>query len=51
MVMDAYRRFPLLDPQLPARLLPAGWLREPGAEVFAAVYDGLTEAARTTYGR
>jgi phenylacetic acid degradation operon negative regulatory protein len=45
-VMDTYRRFPLLDPQLPLRLLPAGWLREPAAQVFAGVYDGLAEAAQ-----
>jgi phenylacetic acid degradation operon negative regulatory protein len=45
-VMDTYRRFPVLDPQLPIRLLPAGWLREPAATVFAAVYDGLSEAAQ-----
>ena len=29
-VMDTYRRFPVLDPQLPVRLLPAGWLRRAG---------------------
>jgi phenylacetic acid degradation operon negative regulatory protein len=45
-VMDTYRRFPFLDPQLPLPLLPAGWLREPAAGVFAAVYDGLAEAAQ-----
>jgi phenylacetic acid degradation operon negative regulatory protein len=45
-VMDTYRRFPLLDPQLPVRLLPADWLREPAARVFAGVYDGLAEAAQ-----
>jgi phenylacetic acid degradation operon negative regulatory protein len=44
--MDTYRRFPLLDPQLPVSLLPSGWLREPAAEAFAAVYDGLSEAAQ-----
>lgn len=45
-VMDTYRRFPLLDPQLPLGLLPPGWLREPAAAVFAAVYDGLSDAAQ-----
>lgn len=44
-VMDTYRRLPVLDPQLPARLLPPGWLREPARELFAAVYDGLAERA------
>jgi phenylacetic acid degradation operon negative regulatory protein len=45
-VMDTYRRFPLLDPRLPVRLLPPGWLRSSAAEVFVAVYDGLAEAAQ-----
>ena len=45
-VMDTYRRFALLDPQLPIRLLPARWRREPAREVFVAVYDGLAEAAQ-----
>jgi phenylacetic acid degradation operon negative regulatory protein len=44
-VMDTFRRFPTLDPRLPVELLPAGWLREPSREVFAAVYDGLAEIA------
>ncbi|MDG4765933.1 PaaX family transcriptional regulator C-terminal domain-containing protein [Solwaraspora sp. WMMD406] len=44
-VMDTYRRFPTLDPQLPLSLLPAGWLREPARQVFAAVYDGLARIA------
>lgn len=45
-VMDTYRRFPVLDPRLPLGLLQAGWLREPAAEVFTSVYDGLAEAAQ-----
>ncbi|WP_434742237.1 PaaX family transcriptional regulator [Micromonospora sp. SH-82] len=44
-VMDTFRRFPTLDPQLPLRLLPAGWLREPARETFVAVYDGLAPTA------
>lgn len=44
-VMDTYRRFPALDPQLPLQLLPPGWLRQRALEVFAAVYDGLAAAA------
>src|SRR5256885_3840855 len=43
-IMDTYRRLPILDPQLPASLLPPGWLREPARDLFTAVYDGLTEA-------
>jgi phenylacetic acid degradation operon negative regulatory protein len=45
-VMDTYRRLPILDPQLPGRLLPPGWLREPARNLFAAIYDGLAEIAQ-----
>ncbi|MGW3892058.1 PaaX family transcriptional regulator [Micromonospora chokoriensis] len=44
-VMDTFRRFPVLDPQLPVELLPEGWLRRPAQELFAAVYDGLAAPA------
>ncbi|MGM1064387.1 PaaX family transcriptional regulator [Saccharothrix sp. Mg75] len=44
-VMDTYRRLPYLDPRLPARLLPPGWLREPARALFAAVYDNLAAPA------
>jgi phenylacetic acid degradation operon negative regulatory protein len=45
--MDTYRRFRLLDPQLPGRLLPPDWLRQPAGDLFTAVYDGLVEVAQT----
>ncbi|WP_027342033.1 PaaX family transcriptional regulator [Hamadaea tsunoensis] len=44
-IMDSYRRIPLLDPQLPTELLPAGWPRARARELFIAVYDGLAEPA------
>jgi phenylacetic acid degradation operon negative regulatory protein len=44
-VMDTYRRLPILDPQLPSRLLPPGWLRGPARDLFVAIYDGLAETA------
>ncbi|GAA0549369.1 PaaX family transcriptional regulator C-terminal domain-containing protein [Paractinoplanes ferrugineus] len=44
-VMDTYRRLPILDPHLPLRLLPRGWLREPARDLFVAVYDGLADTA------
>lgn len=44
-VMEIYRRFKLLDPPLPMRLMPPGWLRQQAREMFAAVYDGLAEPA------
>ncbi len=45
-VMDTYRRFPVLDPQLPIQLMPAGWPRTRARELFVAVYDGLAEPAQ-----
>jgi phenylacetic acid degradation operon negative regulatory protein len=45
-VMDTYRRFPVVDPLLPIRLLPPDWPRSRAREVFAAVYDGLAEPAQ-----
>ena len=44
-VMDHYRRFSTLDPQLPDTLLPAGWPRQAARDVFIAVYDGLALCA------
>jgi phenylacetic acid degradation operon negative regulatory protein len=45
-VMDTYRRFPVLDPQLPIALMPAGWPRARARDLFVAVYDGLAEPAQ-----
>jgi phenylacetic acid degradation operon negative regulatory protein len=44
-LMDAYRRFPALDPQLPQRLMPAGWPREQARRLFERGYDDLGERA------
>ncbi|GAA3454931.1 PaaX family transcriptional regulator [Dactylosporangium matsuzakiense] len=44
-VMDTYRRFAVLDPRLPTRLLPPGWPRPAARDLFVAVYDGLARAA------
>lgn len=40
-VMDTWRHFPNLDPELPAELLPQGWPRHEARKTFAAIYDGL----------
>lgn len=40
-IMDTYRRFPGLDPQLPMRLMPVGWPRVQARELFAEAYDWL----------
>jgi phenylacetic acid degradation operon negative regulatory protein len=44
-VMDTFRRFPMIDPELPTKLMPPGWPRVGAREVFVAVYDGLAEPA------
>jgi phenylacetic acid degradation operon negative regulatory protein len=45
-VMDTYRLFRVLDPHLPLRCMPAGWLRPRVHELFTAVYDGLAVPAQ-----
>jgi phenylacetic acid degradation operon negative regulatory protein len=44
-VMDAWRRFPSLDPDLPLDLLPERWPRRAARAVFAEIYDGLAPHA------
>lgn len=45
-VMDAFRRFPVVDPLLPIDLLPSDWPRGRAREVCVAVYDGLAQPAQ-----
>ena len=45
-LVDAWRRFPFLDPQLPAELLPAGWIGARAAEVFHRRHEQWAPAAR-----
>jgi phenylacetic acid degradation operon negative regulatory protein len=40
-VMDTWRQFPNLDPELPSDALPEGWPRQAAHEIFSQVYDGL----------
>jgi phenylacetic acid degradation operon negative regulatory protein len=44
-VMDTFRRFPMVDPELPTKLMPPGWSRGRARDVFIAVYDGLAAPA------
>ena len=46
-IMETYRRFPVLDPQLPVQLMPRDWPRSRAREVFVTVYDGLAEHAQS----
>ncbi|MDT7741059.1 MAG: phenylacetic acid degradation operon negative regulatory protein [Actinomycetota bacterium] len=49
-LVDAWRRFPFLDPQLPAELLPAGWVGTRAAEVFHRRHEQWAPAARLAFG-
>lgn len=40
-VMDVWRQFPSLDPELPEAALPGGWPRRRAQQIFADVYDAL----------
>ncbi|HEX4818254.1 MAG TPA: PaaX family transcriptional regulator C-terminal domain-containing protein [Nonomuraea sp.] len=40
-IMDTWRTFPSLDPDLPAELLPADWPRAAARDVFVEIYDTL----------
>lgn len=40
-LMDTWRRFPALDPDLPAQVLPADWPRASARALFAELYDLL----------
>jgi phenylacetic acid degradation operon negative regulatory protein len=44
-VMDTYRKFPQLDPELPSQLMPTNWPRDRARAAFCAVYDGLAPLA------
>jgi phenylacetic acid degradation operon negative regulatory protein len=45
-VMDAWRTFPKLDPELPAVLLPPRWPRAAARALFIELYDGLAWLAQ-----
>jgi phenylacetic acid degradation operon negative regulatory protein len=44
-VEDDYRRFVVLDPRLPLRVMPQAWPRAHARELFATIYDGLLAPA------
>ena len=45
-LVHEWRRFPFLDPQLPARLLPASWSGSKAAELFHAKHAEWRETAQ-----
>jgi phenylacetic acid degradation operon negative regulatory protein len=40
-IMDTWRAFPSVDPDLPPSMLPAPWPRDAAREIFADVHDAL----------
>ncbi len=44
-LVDDYRRFPFLDPDLPAALLPRPWQGDEAHRVFVAAYEALRAPA------
>jgi phenylacetic acid degradation operon negative regulatory protein len=50
-LVHAWRRFPWLDPVLPARLLPAGWSGTRAAGVFERQHDRWSATARAEWQR
>lgn len=46
LMTDAYWQFPFLDPDLPERLLPAGWLRDEARATFHELFSDLAEPSQ-----
>jgi phenylacetic acid degradation operon negative regulatory protein len=49
LLVHAWRKFPFLDPDLPAELLPDGWPRRPAHELFVGRHARWQEAARSYF--
>ena len=45
-VMDSWRRFPEIDPDLPEHLLPAPWPRRQARDTFMEIHAALGSLAR-----
>ena len=50
MLVHEWRKFPFLDPDLPAEMLPAGWPREPAHDLFTDRHDEWSTIARDYFG-
>jgi len=48
-MMDVWRQFPNLDPELPEDVLPAGWPRREAQAIYARVYDALGPLAAVRF--
>jgi phenylacetic acid degradation operon negative regulatory protein len=45
-IMDSWRRFPEIDPDLPQHLLPAPWPRQQARDTFTEIHSALGSLAR-----
>jgi phenylacetic acid degradation operon negative regulatory protein len=50
MLVHEWRKFPFLDPDLPAEMLPAGWPRERAHDLFTERHDAWSTTARGYFG-
>jgi phenylacetic acid degradation operon negative regulatory protein len=50
MLVHEWRKFPFLDPDLPAEMLPAGWPRERAHELFTDRHEAWSAIARDYFG-
>ncbi len=48
-LVQAWRRFPFLDPDLPASLLPSNWNGQEAADIFRSCHATWHEAAQTAW--
>ncbi|MDI2130053.1 PaaX family transcriptional regulator [Yinghuangia seranimata] len=49
-LVHEWRRFPFLDPRLPAELLPARWIGDRAAKVFAKLHGDWQAQAQASWG-
>lgn len=49
LLVHAWRKFPFLDPDLPAEVLPSGWPRRRAYELFTSRHSAWSGAARTWF--
>ena len=50
LLVHEWRKFPFLDPDLPAEMLPAGWPRESAHDLFTERHDAWSATARDYFG-
>lgn len=48
LLVHAWRKFPFLDPDLPAELLPSDWSRRRAHELFTGRHSAWSDPARVT---